>query len=259
MAASAEGPRDPDFMLSLARGLAVLEAVAASNDPMTIADVSRIAGLNRASVRRALHTLEQLGYVTSDPGGFAITMKPLALSQHLLAPTALAHLSQPLLDRLRDDLGESCSLGILEGDHIQYIARAEAYRILSIGLRVGSRLPLYPTSMGRVLLAAMQPDELDGYLRRTSVRALTGKTITDPRQIRKLIRQVSADGFAIVDQELEIGLRSIAAPVTQNGRTVAALNVGTSSARVDLSELRKRFVPVIVAAARDLSKLASGY
>lgn len=142
-----ERPGDPEFMSSLARGLAVMRCVAELSRPVTIADVSRRIGLSRAAVRRCLHTLNLLGYVGQDARGYVVRRQALALGHPYLSLNALAARAQPLLNQLRDAISESCSLGVMEEDQLLYVARSEASRIMSIGLRVGSRLPLYPTSM----------------------------------------------------------------------------------------------------------------
>ena len=248
-----ERPGDPEFMTSLARGLAVMRCVAESTRPMTIADVSRRVGLSRAAVRRCLYTLSLLGYVGQDERGYAVRRKALGLGHAFMSLNALAARAQPVLDALRDTLGESCSLGVMEDDQLYYVARAEAARIMSVGLRVGSRLPLYATSMGRVLLAGRSHEEQESYLGRTDLQPLTPHTLTDRNQLLIIIRSIASEGFVLVDQELEIGLRSIAAPVTERGRVVAALNVGASTVRVTIEDLRARILPALLATAHALS------
>ena len=250
-----EHANDPEFMLSLARGLEVLEVTARSAKPVTIAEASRATGLSRAAVRRCFHTLAVLGYVRQSGGAYVITVKAMTLSRSLVSPNSLAARAQPLLDRLRDELGESCTLGVLDEDQVHYLARAEAYRIMAIGLRVGSRLPLYNTSMGRVLLATCSPAEIDGYLARNALIATTNRTETDQVEFRAILHRVAMDGFAIVDQELELGLRSIAVPVTIRGVVVAALNIGTSTARVPLQQLRTKFRSRLQAIAQQIATM----
>ena len=245
-------PGDPEFMSSLARGLAVMRCVAESGRPVTIADVSRRVGLSRAAVRRCLHTLNLLGYVGQDERGYVVRRQALSLGHPYLSLNALAARAQPVLNRLRDQLGESCSLGMMEEDQLLYVARAETARIMSIGLRVGSRIPLYPTSMGRVLLAACPREAQDAYLARTELRPLTAKTVTDRAALLKIFRQVATQGFAILDEELEIGVRSVAVPVKARNGVVAAMNVGMSTARVSLRALRERILPALREAADEL-------
>jgi len=247
---------DPDFMLSLARGLAVLRCFADHERPMTIAEASKATGLSRPAVRRCLLTLTKLGYASQDGNHYALQPKVMSLGYAYLSSTPLALRAQPLLDQLRDELGESCSLGIRDDDQLCYIARAEVSRIMSIALRVGSRLPLYATSMGRVLLADMTYEERSAYLRRTDLAALTPKTEFDPRRIHGLCEKVAEEGYAIVDEELELGLRSIAVPVRSiSGAIIAAVNIGTQASRVRVAEMRTRFLPALRRCARHLTAM----
>jgi IclR family pca regulon transcriptional regulator len=243
---------DPNFMTSLARGLAVLSAFDEQQPRSTIGQVSARTGIPRAAVRRCLYTLERLGYVEGGPL-FELTPKVLTLGHAQLAALPLARGAQAVLDRCRDALQESCSLGKLEGDELVYIARSERVRIMSVALHVGSRLPAYCTSMGRVLLAQLSEAGLDAYLARSVLEPRTARTITSKQRLRELIASVRRAQYAVVDQELELGLRSIAVPVFDaKGRVIAALNAGTPSARVPLKELIQRFLPALRAAAEEL-------
>jgi IclR family transcriptional regulator, pca regulon regulatory protein len=246
---------DPEFMSSLARGLAVLRCFADERKPMTIAQASRLTGLSRPAVKRCLHTLVRLGYAAQEGVHYTLRPKVLALGYAYLSSSTLAMRAQPLLDHLRDELHESCSLGVIEEDEVYYVARAEVSRIMSIALRAGSRLPLYCTSMGRVLLAGRPRDERLAYLRRTGIVARTPETITEPAALLDLFDHVADEGYAIVDQELETGLRSIAVPVMGPDGVVAAVNVGTQASRVTLAELRARFLPGLRRVARELSAM----
>ena len=237
------GQSDPDFMMSLARGIAVLRCFAEHEQPMTIAQASQSTGLSRASVRRCLHTLVRLGYAAQQGQAYVLRPKVLSLGYAYLSSSTLATRAQPLLDQLRDELGESCSLGVLEEDEVYYVARAETRRIMAISLYAGSRLPLYATSMGRVLLAAQSPGEREAYLDRTQLRALTPKTVCDKAALLDILAHVAEQGFAIVDQELEPGLRSIAISLKGRKGGIAALNVGTQAARVATADLRTRCLP----------------
>lgn len=251
-AAELERPGDPEFMTSLARGLAVMRCVAEAQRPMSIADLSRRTDISRTAVRRCLYTLKLLGYVACGEQGYTVRREALHLGHPYLSLNALAARAQPLLDGLRDALGESCSLGVLEEDGLYYVARSEAARIMSVGLRVGSRLPLYPTSMGRVLLSGQSAEEQEAYLARVELRSLTSRTQTDRTKLLSLIKAAAVDGFAIIDQELELGLRSIAVPVFDRGKLVAALNVGASAQRVTIKEMLARFLPALRATAATL-------
>jgi IclR family pca regulon transcriptional regulator len=245
---------DPDFMTSLARGLAVLSSFAEHRKPMTISQAAQRTGITRASVRRCLHTLVKLGYAQQDEQHFSLRPKALALGYAYLSSSSLSVTAQPLLDQIRDGLRESCSLGVIEGDEICYVARSEIARIMSVALRVGSRLPLYCTSMGRVLLSHLSLDEQRAYLARTPLLQRTSKTQVAPEELLATLEEVREQGYAIVDQELEIGLRSIAVPVYGiGGRAVAAINIGTQSARVPVSELQSRYLPELLRISRELS------
>ncbi|MFY9351935.1 MAG: IclR family transcriptional regulator C-terminal domain-containing protein [Sphingobium sp.] len=250
-----EAGGDPEFMTSLARGLAVLRCFADAQRPMTIAQASRSTGLSRPAVKRCLHTLVRLGYAAQDGANYALRPKTLALGYAYLSSSTLTMRAQPLLDQLRDELHESCSLGVIEEDEVYYLARAEVSRIMSIALRTGSRLPLYCTSMGRVLLAGQPRIAQESYLRRADLVARTPKTETRPGELLARFARVAEEGYAINDQELEIGLRSIAVPVTSGGRVVAAVNVGAQATRVTLAELRTRFLPSLRRVARELSAM----
>jgi IclR family pca regulon transcriptional regulator len=248
---------DPDFMSSLARGLAVLSAFDEHDRSLNIAQISMKTGIPRAAVRRCLYTLGSLGYVGPGPQ-FQLRAKVLTLGHAQLVSTPLAAAAQPWLDRCRDHLHESCSLGVLDHDDVYYLARSETTRIMSIALQVGSRLPAYCTSMGRVLLAHVKPDEFEAYLARARFEALTARTVTAPDKLRAIIDGVRRSQYAIVDQELELGLRSIAVPVLDaKGQVVAALNTGTQSARMPIKELTQRCLPELRAAAAELTRVLS--
>lgn len=249
-------PGDPDYMASLARGLAVLRCFADQQRPLTIAEASERTGLSRPAVRRCLYTLTVLGYAAQDGQRYMLRPKVLTLGQAFLSSDTLAARAQPILETLRDQLHESCSLGVLEEDEVHYVARAEITRIMSIALRAGSRLPLYATSMGRVLLSGLGRSQQEAYLRRVPIIPLTPRTVTDAAQLLRLFEQVAEEGFAIVDQELEPGLRSVAVPVKGANGVIAAMNMGTQSARHSLADLRVHHLPALRKAARDLANLA---
>ena len=249
---------DPNFMSSLARGLAVIRAFSQQRRELTIAELSRRTDIPRAAVRRCLYTLAKLGYVGSEDGRtHALRPRILTLGHAYLSSTPLATAVQPLLDQISDQLHESSSMAVLEGDEILYIARSSTtIRLMSIDLGLGSRLPAYCTSMGRVLLADLAAAELDGYLARATFARLTNRTVATAGELRRVLADVRRDGYALVDQELEIGLRSIAVPVRDGaGRCVAAINVGTQSARVSVAEMQARFLAPLRAAANELAVL----
>lgn len=251
-----EADGDPEFMMSLARGLAVLRCFADAQTAMTIAQASRMTGLSRPAVKRCLYTLVRLGYAAQEGTQYSLRPKVLALGYAYLSSSTLAMRAQPLLDQLRDELHESCSLGVIEEDEVYYVARAEVSRIMSIALRAGSRLPLYCTSMGRVLLAAQEPTKRRAYLKRTDLIARTERTCVQPSALMGILADIAEEGFAIVDQELEFGLRSISVPVIGRSGIVAAINIGTQASRTPVIELRTRYLPALRRMAAELS--ASG-
>ena len=249
---------DPNYMASLARGLAVIRAFSQQRARVSIAQLSLRTGIPRAAVRRVLYTLRALGYVGSEDGRtFILHPKILALGYAYLSSTPLATSAQPLLDQVSQAIHESCSMAVLDGDDVMYVARSSSSRrIMSIDLGVGSRLPAYCTSMGRVLLAHLPSSELAAYLRRAKILPHTERTELSKDKLASILEAVRANAYAVVDQELEIGLRSIAVPVADStGRVAAALNVGAQAARVTIGGRERRFLPLLRAAARDVGML----
>jgi len=246
---------DPDFMTSLARGLAVVQAFQERKRHLTIAQISHRTEIPRAAVRRCLHTLIKLGYATTDGRTYSLLPKVLTLGHAYLSSTPLAVSAQPYLDRMSEQLHEACNMATLEGDDILYIARsATTQRLISVDLSVGGRLPAYCTSMGRILLSSMDDATLKEYLEHVDLQPKTSKTLTDRQELARCLEQVRQQGWCIVDQELEQGLRSIAVPVYDaSGQVLAALNVSTHAGRVSRGELEQRFLPIMLAASRDLS------
>jgi IclR family pca regulon transcriptional regulator len=244
---------NPDFVLSLARGLSVIEAFQDRPDGATVGDLAASTGLSRAAVRRLLITLELLGYATHSGPVYRLGSRVLRLGFSFLSSNSLATVAGPILEEISATLHESSSLSALEGNDIVYLARSATRRVMSVGLSIGSRLPAYCTSMGRVLLASMTPKELASYLKHVELRALTPKTIVKKKALAAEVDKVRLQGYALVDQELEIGLRSLAVPVrTRSGKVVAAMNSGVHAARVQPKEMRTRFLPVLQEGARRL-------
>lgn len=240
------------FVQSLARGLAVITAFDADHPSMTLSDIAARTGLSRATARRFLHTLVELGYVRFDGKQFALTPQVLRLGTAYLSGLGLPELAQPHLERLSARLGESTSAAVLDGDEIVYVTRVATRRIMTVGITVGTRFPAYATSMGRVLLAGLPAPQLDDYLARADLAPLTGRTLHDAASLRAELDRVRAQGWALVDQELEAGLRSVAAPLRdRDDRVVAAINVSTSAqARPELPE---EYVAAVVDAAAAIS------
>lgn len=247
---------DPSFMTSLARGLAVVKAFSDQRRAMTIAQISHKTGIPRAAVRRCLYTLKQLGYADSEANNFYLKPKILALGYSYLSSTPLTIAAQPCLNQLSQSLNESCSLAVLEDDEILYISRSQTSRVLSVALNAGSRLPAYCTSLGRVLLAGLSDMELNAYFARVKLVAFTDRTEISEEQLRAIITDVRQKGYAVVEEELEIGLRSIAVPVRgASGGITAALNIGTHATRVARAQVEQTFLPALLNAASELAVL----
>jgi IclR family pca regulon transcriptional regulator len=243
-----------EFVQSMARGFSVIKAFSSESRALTIADVARRTGLSRAVSRRFLLTLEELGYVSGGSGLFRLTPRVLELGFTFLSTTRLPDVAQPVMEEVVDTLHESCSVSVLDAQDIVYVARVPSKRIMSIALAVGTHLPAHATSMGRVLLADLAPLELDAFFARAELPRLTDRTITGAAPLRRILDDVRERGWAMVDQEVELGVRSVAAPIRdRGGRTTAAINVSSHASRVTLKEMRARHLPVVVAAARRIS------
>jgi IclR family transcriptional regulator, pca regulon regulatory protein len=248
---------DPNFMTSLARGLLVIQAFSQQSLHLSISQLSKRTGLSRASVRRCLHTLSKLGFAGSEDGRtFSLRPRVLALGHSYLSSMPLATVAQPVLEHLSHILHESSSMAVLDGVDIIYVARANVTRIMAIGLGVGTRLPAFCTSIGRVLLANLPPEEMETLLSRIEFTRYTDHTLTSAQKLRQVLLAVRRNGYAIVDQELELGLRSMAVPVQNHmGPVMAAINVGAHGQRVSVQDMQTRFLPYLRAAAQELCML----
>lgn len=247
---------DPSFMTSLARGLAVVKAFSDQRRAMTIAQLSHKTGIPRAAVRRCLYTLKQLGYADAEANNFYLKPKILSLGYSYLSSTPLTIAAQPSLNELSRTLNESCSLAVLENDEVLFISRSQTSRVLAVSLSAGSRLPAYCTALGRVLLAGLPETELDTYFARVKLIAYTDRTVVSESQLREILADVRRRGYAIVEEELEIGLRSIAVPVRgASGSTMAALNVGAQAIRITRNLVEQNFLPALLNTASELSVL----
>ena len=245
---------NPDFVTALARGLAVMLALSDRKRRMSIAQVSHRTGIPRAAVRRSLHTLSKLGFVAADDTRhFYLRPRVLSLSHAYLSATPLVVLAQPIIDRLGESLHEACSLGILDGDEIVYLARSASSRIMSPALNVGRRLPAYCTSIGHVMLAHLPPQELDDYLGRTRFHPYTEHTLTSPDKLRSVLQEVRATGFAFASQQMELRLCTLAVPVLDiGGNFVAGMNVILQGRLVTASDMAERFAQPLQDAAAEL-------
>jgi IclR family transcriptional regulator, pca regulon regulatory protein len=239
-----DGARDREFVQSLERGLTVLSTFGADRPRQSISDVARVTGLTRAAARRFLHTLEQIGYLRKTGDHFHLTPKVLDAAYAYVSSLNLAEVAQPHMEALVAATNESSSIGALDGTQVVYTVRVPTSRIMTVALTVGSRLPAYATSMGRVLLAAQGPAALDEYFAQATLAPLTSRTVTDEARLRDILSTVRAQGWALVDQELEEGIRSVAAPLRNDQREViGALNVSTHAGRVTKEHLKKHILP----------------
>src|SRR3954453_460326 len=242
------------FLQGLERGLAVIRAFSAEGPSLTLSEVAREVGITPATARRILLTLEELGYVRSDGRRFALTPRVLALGWAYLSSLDLGDIAGPFMEELSPKTRESCSIATLDLPDIVYVARVPTSRIMTVSLGVGARLPAYVTSMGRVLMAGLPPDELESYLASLQPEQLTDRTVTSVDKLREVITKAGADGYALVDQELELGLRAIAVPIVDSrDRAVAALNVSAHASRSSADSLCIDILPVLRGCADQIS------
>ncbi len=248
-----DGRNPSEFVTAVERGFAVLTAFGRGPTRMTLTQVSEATSLSRGTARRFLLTLQTLRYVDSDGKYFWLTPKVMQFSGAYLSSNGIAEAARPAIRRLTEAVGESSSVAVLEGTDVVYIARVETRRIFSSGLDVGSRLPAYCSSLGRVLLAGMTDTELDVYLHNAPFEQRTPKTLVTREDLAARLRDVRRLNYALIDGEVEIGVRSIAVPVRDaQGRTIAAVNVGTSAARVSLEQMKKSILPQLRDAAESI-------
>ena len=242
--------RAAHFVQSLDRGLAVIRAFDEHNPELTLSDVARATGLTRAAARRFLLTLADLGYVRSDGRWFSLSPRILELGYAYLSSLSLTEVAEPHLERLVAEVHESSSVSVLDGEDIVYVARVPTARIMTVSINVGTRFPAYATSMGRVLLSRLPDEQLEAYLARVELVPLSPRTLTSVEMLRVELAKVRSQGWALVDQELEEGLRSIAAPIRdRGGRTIAAVNLSAHASRMSIEEGRRRLVPALLATA----------
>lgn len=236
--------KSSDIISSLAKGLRVLECFGAEAPKLSITDVSKMTGLDRATSRRCLLTLHAEGYADYDGKFFTLTPRTLRLGMGAISSLPLPQIVQPWLDQLTEQIGQSCSVSILDGTEIVYLARAAQKRVMSIGLMPGSRLPAHCTSMGRILLGALPATEARAIVEASDLSPRTKFSVTDPEEVMKRIEEAHAQGYAIIDQEVEIGLRSIAVPLVDgHGKIVAALNTGMAATQDKAQALVPTYLP----------------
>ncbi|MFC4533550.1 IclR family transcriptional regulator [Sphaerisporangium dianthi] len=239
-----------EYVQSLARGLAVIRAFDAANPELTLSEVARSTGLTRAAARRFLLTLVELGYVRTDGRLFSLSPRVLELGYAYLSSLSLPEVALPHLERLVAEVHESASVSVLDASDIVYVARVPTTRIMRVTISIGTRFPAHCTSMGRVLLAWLPPDALEAYYATAGLERRTARTITSREALTAELERVRAQGWAMVDQELEEGLRSIAAPIRDRaGQVVAAVNLSSHASRTSVESARRDLLPSLLATA----------
>ncbi|MFC4589662.1 IclR family transcriptional regulator [Sphaerisporangium corydalis] len=239
-----------EFVQSLARGLAVIRAFDAATPELTLSEVARATGLTRAAARRFLLTLVELGYVRTDGRLFALSPRVLELGYAYLSGMSLPDVALPHLEHLVAEVHESASVSVLDVSDIVYIARVPTTRIMRVTISIGTRFPAHCTSMGRVLLAWLPPADLETYFAEAKLERLTARTITSRDALVAELERVRSQGWAMVDQELEEGLRSIAAPIRgRNGQVSAAVNISSHASRTTIESARRDLLPPLLATA----------
>ena len=244
------------YVQSFARGLEVIRSFSADSPEQTLSEVAARSGLTRAGARRILLTLQTLGYVHSDGKHFRLTPRILDLGFAYLSSMPIWNIAEPVMERLAEQVRESCSAAVLDGSDIVYVMRVHTHKILSLNLGVGSRLPAYCTSMGRLLLAGLSDEEAEQRIRASERVARTRHTLTEVSDLLAKVREAREQGWCLLDQELEEGLISIAAPVYGvSGDMVAALNISGQANRSDAQTMRREMLPALLEAARTISRL----
>lgn len=242
--------RSAEFVQSLERGLAVIRAFDADHPELTLSEVAAATGVTRAAARRFLLTLVELGYVRNDGRYFSLTPRVLELGYAYLSSLSLPEVAEPHLEALVAEVNESSSVSVLDRHDVVYVARVPTSRIMTVAISVGTRFPAYATSMGRVLLAGLPEDELEAYLAGVRLERLTSRTVNSVAALRSELGRIRAQGWAVVNQELEEGLRAVAAPIQgRDGRVVAAVNVSAHASRTSLEAMRRDLLPPLLRAA----------
>ena len=246
--------KDADFVQSLARGLVVIRSFDEDHRQQTLSEVASRTGLNRATVRRLLLTLADLGYIKVSDRLFALSPAVLQLGYAYFSALGARAVAEPYLETLAEQVTESCSMTVLDGTDITYVACAPTKRIFSLALGIGSRLPAFVTSMGRVLLADLAELEVDAILAESDLRPHTPKTVCDPDGIKAELKKARDQGWCLLDEELELGIRTVAAPIRdENGRVIAAINVSTTVARSTKQKIIREIVPLLLTTADEIS------
>jgi IclR family pca regulon transcriptional regulator len=247
---------DKEYVAGLEKGLAIIEAFGIRNGPLTLSEAADITGHSRASARRSLLTLLRLGYVESDGKYFRLAPRVLRLGHAYLTSTSLSKLVQPILEAISERTHESSSLAVLDSTEAVFVARAATRRSLSSGLGLGSRLPAYCAATGRVLLAALPQEQAEHLLKRMARHRLTPHTRTELPELLALLDDVRGRGYAVSNEELELGVRSIAVPIRDAaGRTVASMSLVAATSRHSLESMLETLLPELEGARRMLGTL----
>ncbi|WP_298043788.1 IclR family transcriptional regulator C-terminal domain-containing protein [uncultured Citricoccus sp.] len=247
--------RPPEGMAGLAKGLAILEAFGPTCRELNVADAARAAGISPAAARRCLLTLTELGYLHQDGRAFQPTPRMLRLSDGYLTGSTLASLAQTYAEVGRDQIGEAVSVAIYEDGSALFIARAAVERIVSMGVRLGAKLPAYASATGRVLLSGLLENEREAYLKSIHPKATTPNTLTKISDIRNRIDAAATDGYSMTNEELEVGMRTLAVPVKDaHGRIRAALSSSAFTARATIEDMLTEHLPVLTKQATELGR-----
>jgi IclR family pca regulon transcriptional regulator len=252
---------DKDYVQSLERGLAVILAFSDKHPKLSLGQLAELTGLSRPTVRRLVLTLERLGYVREEGRSFALTPHVLALGYAFTSSLNLTELAQPHMEEVTEITGHTVSLAALDGEAAVFLLRVPSRRAMAHLLLTGTRLPAFASAIGRVLLAGLPDGDVESFLRNAKLMPLTARTETDPDRLREIIAQVRSQGWEMVDQELEEGVRSFSAPVlASGGRVVAALGMSVPAGSVSISEIQREYLPVVIKAAGEISnRLGASY
>ncbi|GAB3148832.1 IclR family transcriptional regulator domain-containing protein [Microbispora hainanensis] len=250
----ARGDTGPDFIEALARGLDVIRAFQPGRPVMSLTEVAAATGLARPTARRILLTLQELGYARSAQGGFALTPRVLELGVSYVRSMGLWEVARPHLERLVAQTNESSSIAQLDGSDIVYVARVAVPKIVALSVQIGTRFPAMQTSLGKVLLAALPPDELERVLAEPSRSGIEPRWRPGPQERDALLREVRAKGWALTDEQLALGIRSVAAPLRDgSGNVIAAVNVNSHAAETSLEKLTEEHLPLLLKTAGAIS------
>ncbi|SEH02019.1 IclR family transcriptional regulator, pca regulon regulatory protein [Nonomuraea solani] len=250
----ARGDTGPDFIEALARGLDVIRAFQPGRPVMSLTEVAAAAGLARPTARRILLTLQELGYARSERNGFALTPRVLELGVSYVRSMSLWEVARPHLERLVTQTRESSSIAQLDGSDIVYVARVSVPKIVALSVQIGTRFPALQTSLGKVLLAALSPAEVERVLAEPSRSGIEPRWRPDAKERETVLRGVRAKGWAITDEQLALGIRSVAAPLRDGlGNVIAAVNVNAHAAETSLEKLTEEHLPLLLKTAGAIS------